>query len=211
VPPPLAARLRLLLLTDRSLAAPRELPEVVAAALRGGVTAVQLREKEWGVRETLPLARILRTLTWEAGALFFLNDRIDLALAVGADGAHLGPQDLPLAAARSIVPPTFLLGYSTDLPEQAMEAEQEGADYLGCGAVWPTTSKADAGEAIGPAGVGAVASAVGIPVVAIGGITLDRVSLLRGTGAAGVAVMGAILASSDPEAASRALIDAQAG
>jgi thiamine-phosphate diphosphorylase len=204
-PAGLHTRLRLIVITDRGLALPRPVEEVVEEALRAGAPAIQLREKEWGAGRTLELALKLRELCAAHDALFFVNDRFDLALASGADGVHLGPDDIPLGEVRRIAPPGFLIGWSTDDPDEARKAEAEGADYLGCGTVWPTSSKADAGEAIGPDGLARVAGAVEIPVVGIGGITPENVHLVRGTGAAGVAVMGAVMGARDPGSAVRAL------
>src|SRR5204862_7619409 len=113
------------------------------------------------------------------------NDGVDVALAAGADGAHLGPDDLPVAATRARVPRDFLLGYSTDDPELARCAERDGADYIGCGTVYATRTKSDAGDAIGLGRLDEVARAVGVPVVAIGGITSDRAGEIARTRAAG--------------------------
>ncbi len=202
----LAARLRLIVVTDRNLARPREVAEVVAEALRAGAPAIQLREKSLPPRDTLPLARRLRADTAAAGALFFVNDRVDLALAVGADGAHLGPHDLPVAAARRLAPPGFLIGSSADDPEAARAAIGDGADYIGCGAVFPTSTKPDAGPAVGLKGLAAVARAVAAPVVAIGGLTASRAPTALRAGAAGCAVVGAVMAAADPGLAVRALL-----
>jgi len=191
-------RLRLMVITDRRLAGSRGVERVVEMALDAGAPAIQLREKEWGLADVLPLAHRIRELTRSAGALFIVNDRVDLALATEADGVHLGPNDLPLGEVRRYVGESLLLGYSTDDPDRALVAEEEGADYLGCGTVWPTTSKQDAGAVIGPAGVARVAAAVTLPVLAIGGITPDRTRELKGTGAVGVAVVGAVMAAPDP-------------
>ena len=205
---PLRDRLRLIVITDRAAAHPKDSTEVVEAALDAGAPAIQLRDKERSARELLPVARELRMRSHAYGALFFVNDRLDVALAAGADGAHLGPDDLPIAAARRIVPRGFLLGYSTDDPEEAMQAEADGADYLGCGTIWTTSSKGNAGDAIGPAGLARVAGAVSIPVVGIGGVTRARLSALQGTGAAGVAVIGDIMGAEDPAGAVRAYLSA---
>ena len=194
----LASRLRLIVITDRDLARPREVTEVVRAALRAGAQAVQLREKALSPRDTLPLARRLRAETEAAGALFFLNDRLDLALAVRADGVHLGPDDLPVAAARRIAPPRFLIGYSADDPAAARAAIADGADYIGCGAVFPTSTKRDAGQAVGLEGLARVVQAVDAPVVAIGGIALERAAAVFRAGAAGCAVVSAVMAAPDP-------------
>jgi len=191
------------------MAAPRDLLRIVEAALGAGAPAIQLRDKTLGARELMELGTALRRLTCDAGALFFVNDRVDVALAVGADGVHLGPDDLPVAEVRRFVPEGFLIGYSTDDPGRALAAVREGADYLGCGTVWSTRSKEDAGSAIGPEGLARVARAVPVPVpvVGIGGITPERAPLLRDTGAAGVAVIGAVMGAADPAAAVRALLE----
>lgn len=201
--------LRLIVLTDHRLASPRSVLEVVEASLAAGAPAVQLRDKEATSRELYEQAIRLRELTRRYGALLFVNDRLDVALAAGADGVHLGPDDLPLAAARKVAPPPFLIGVSIDDPDAARDAEAAGADYIGCGAVFGTTTKQDVGnERIGPEGLEAVARAVDIPVVGIGGVTVENVDLLPATGAAGVAVVGAVMASKDPTNATRRLLDA---
>lgn len=207
-----APDLRLIVITDRRLAAPREMLEAVRLSLEGGAPAVQLRDKEATSRELFEIAVELRRLTREYGALLFVNDRVDVALAAEADGAHIGPDDLPLAAARRIAPPEFLLGISTDDPEIAREAERLGADYIGTGAVFLTTSKPEVrGEKIGTEGLRAVVEAVSIPVVGIGGITTENVTAIPGTGAAGAAVIGAVMAAEDPAIATRRLLGAFRG
>lgn len=199
-------RLRLIVITDPGLAAPRAVEEVAAQALEGGAPSIQLRDKDQGGGELLPLARRLRELTRRFGALFFVNDRLDLALAVGADGIHLGPTDLPVSAVRSVVPVEFLIGFSADDPDAARAAVAEGADYLGCGTVWPTASKGDPGQVIGIEGLQRVVAAVEAPVVAIGGITPERAALLPPTGTAGAAVIGAVMSAPDPAEAVRVLL-----
>ena len=191
-------RLRLIVITDSRLAGDRGVIRQVERALQAGAPTIQLREKERGAGEALELGRRLRALTREHGALFFVNDRLDLALATDADGVHLGPRDLPVAEVRRHLPSDFLIGYSTDDPDTAVRAQKDGADYLGCGTVWPTSSKEDPGAVIGPEGLARLAAAVSIPVVGIGGITPDRARELAGTGAAGIAVIGAVMASPQP-------------
>lgn len=204
--PPLRDALRVLVITDARLAAPRRVVEVVRAALAAGARSVQLRNKGDPARTLLELGRELRGLTREHGALLFVNDRVDVALAVEADGIHVGPHDLPVPAVRAITPPGFLVGRSADDPELARRAVAEGADYIGCGTVYATTTKADAGDVIGLAGLARVARAVPVPVVAIGGITVERAREIPPTGAAGVAVVGAVMAAADPgEAVGRIL------
>lgn len=207
----LAARLRLIVITDRDLARPRKATEVVGEALRAGAPAVQLREKTLPPRDTLPLARRLRADTRTADALLFVNDRIDLALAVGADGVHLGPDDLPVAAARRIAPPGFLIGYSADEPAAARAAVAEGADYIGCGAVFPTSTKSDAGRVVGLGGLARMVAAVDVPVVAIGGITEACAPRVFRAGATGCAVVSAVMAANDPGLTVRTFIHAAAG
>jgi thiamine-phosphate pyrophosphorylase len=180
--------------------------EVVEAALAAGAPAVQLRNKGEPARELLATGDALRVLTREAGALLFVNDRLDVALAVGADGIHVGPRDLPVRDIRRLVHPGFLIGRSADDPEVARQAVADGADYIGCGTVYPTATKADAGDVIGLAGLSRVAEAVPVPVVAIGGITVDRAPDVPATGAAGVAVVGAVMGAPDPAAATRRLL-----
>lgn len=199
--------LRLIVITDRTLASPREVRDVVAAALEAGAPAVQVRDKQASARELAEQARALLPLVHEAGARLFINDRLDVALAVGADGVHLGPDDLTVAAARRIAPPPFLIGRSTDVPAIAVQAEREGADYIGCGSVFGTSTKPEvAGERIGPDRLDEVATAVRIPVVGIGGVTVDNVGAIAATRAVGAAVVGGVMASMDPAAAVRALL-----
>jgi thiamine-phosphate diphosphorylase len=203
----LAPRLRLMVLTDPGASGHRSLEEVIEEALSAGATAVQLRDKHAGTGELLPLARRIRDRCRRHRALFLVNDRVDLALACDADGVHVGQDDLPVEEVRRIVPAEFVVGVSAATPEAARQAEAGGADYVGCGTVWPTASKADTGEAIGIEGVGAVVRAIRIPVVAIGGITPERQRPLLDAGAAGVAVIRAVLAAPDPGAAVRAFLD----
>jgi thiamine-phosphate pyrophosphorylase len=199
--------LRLIVITDRQLAAPRLVEDVVEEALRAGARAVQLRNKGGTSRSLLGEARLLRNLTRRWKALFFVNDRFDVALASNADGVHLGPDDLPIAAVRAVSPPGFLIGHSTDNPEVARKAQEDGADYIGCGAVFPTGTKKDAGEVIGLKGLGRVASAVDVPVIGIGGVTPEGArEIAAETEAAGIAVVGAIMRAKDPGGVVRELL-----
>lgn len=199
-------RLSLIVLTDEIQAGERSLVEVVRAVLRGGAPAVQLRSKYGTARELVELTRTLLAETRSAGALLFVNDRVDVALAGDADGVHLGDDDLPLTAARRIVPSGFLLGRSVETLEQARIAEREGADYLGVGPVFATESKPDAGAPIGLTGLGRVAGAVQIPVVGIGGIDHSNAAAVREAGAAGIAVIRAVMRAEDPEEEVRRLL-----
>lgn len=202
----LAARLRLVVITDPTLAAPRTVVEVVRAAVEAGAPAVQLRNKGQSARELLTVGRELRSITRAAGALLFVNDRLDVALALEADGVHVGPDDLTVAAVRAVAPPGFLIGRSADQLSVARQAVEDGADYIGCGAVYRTTTKGDAGEVIGLDGLDAVARAVNVPVVAIGGITVARAAEVGRTRAAGIAVVGAVMAAGDVAGVVRTLL-----
>ncbi len=201
----LHAALRLYVATDRTLAAGRNLPDLIAAALRGGATAVQLRDKDATVRETLDLGRALRRITSEQGALLIVNDRADLAVALEADGVHLGQDDLPVAVARQILGPRAIIGVSTNLPAEAQRAEEEGADYVGVGPAYPTSTKANTRALLGPDRIALVRAAIRLPLVAIGGITSAGVPALRRAGADGMCVIAAVMAAADPEAAAREL------
>ena len=182
--------------------------ETIGQILGAGAPALQLREKGLPLAAVLPLARRLRAAALAAGALFFVNDRMDLALASDADGVHLGPNDLPVTAARRIAPPPFLIGYSARTPEAARAAVADGADYIGCGPVFPTRTKTDAAPPIGLAGLAAVARAVDVPVLGIGGVGPPEAAGVASAGAAGCAVAGAAMHSSDPAEAVRRLLEA---
>lgn len=204
--------LRLIVITDPRLARAGSVEEVVRAALEAGTPAVQLRDKHATSRELAEQARRLLALTRRYGALLFINDRVDVALATGADGVHLGPDDLPVAEARRIAP-RLCIGFSTDHPAAARRAVRDGADYIGCGAVFGTTSKPEVGgERIGTDRLAEVVDSLrevgDVPVVGIGGITADNAAAVARTGAAGCAVIGAVMAARDPGVAARELIAA---
>jgi thiamine-phosphate pyrophosphorylase len=200
--------LRLIVITDRQMAAPRTVEWVVTEALAAGAPAIQLRDKHASSAELVELGLRLRELTERAAALFFINDRLDVATAVGADGVHLGPDDLPIGPAHAAYP-GLLLGFSTDSPERARAAQRDGASYIGCGAVFTTASKAEvADEQIGVEGLRAVVEAVSLPVVAIGGISPDNVGQVAAAGAAGCAVIKSVMAATQPGQAVSALLRA---
>lgn len=198
---------RTYLVTQASLSGDRTTPEIVRAAIDGGVDAVQLREKETSARSRYELGLKLRELTAEAGVDLIVNDRVDIAQAIDADGVHVGQSDLPVAVARELLGSAAIIGCSTSTVAEAREAEAEGADYLGVGAVYETASKdVDEDEdGIGPERIAAIADAVSIPIVGIGGITADNARPVVEAGAAGVAVISAITAASDPAAATESL------
>lgn len=203
----LAERLRLIVVTDADCGG-RDLVDVVRAALRGGAPAIQLRMKDGAARDMVQMAQTLLAETRPAGALLFVNDRVDVAVIAGADGAHVGQDDLPVCAARRVSPPGFLLGVSAESVELALQAQAEGADYVGVGPVYATGSKADAGEPIGLQRIAEVAAAVRIPVVGIGGIAVGNARAVVESGAAGVAVISAVVRADDPESTTRELLRA---
>ncbi|GAB3353613.1 thiamine phosphate synthase [Modestobacter lapidis] len=184
--------------------------DAVAAAVSAGAPVVQVRAKDCTDRVLHDFARRVVEICAPAGATCLVNDRVDVALAVGADGTHLGAEDLPLDAARRVAGPGHLLGGTARDPERAAALVAQGADYLGVGPAWPTTTKTGLPDALGAARIGAVAAAVAVPVIAIGGVTADRVAELVAVGAAGVAVVSAVSAAPDPAAATRELLDALA-
>lgn len=200
------AALRLIVVTDTALAAPRSVPDIVRAAVESGAPAIQLRDKTASARELAEIGRTLLEIVRPAGALLFVNDRADVALAIGAHGVHVGPDDVPVDALRAAVPPDFLIGASTDEPDRARQLVSDGADYIGCGTVYATSTKA-AGEPIGVDGLQRVVESVPVPVVGIGGIdAAGSRAVAAETGAAGVAVVGAVMAATDPAFAVQELL-----
>nr|WP_320056036.1 thiamine phosphate synthase [Desulfuromonas thiophila] len=196
----------LYLISDRhQLPAGRSLAEAVTAALAGGVGAVQLREKDLATAELYALALELRQLTTAAGARLLLNDRIDIALAVAADGVQLTEQSLPVAMARRLLGPERLLGVSCHSLERALQAEAEGADFLCFSPIYATPSKAAYGPPQGLDALHGLCAAVKLPVFALGGITSERAPAVRAAGARGIALIRAILAAADPAQAARQL------
>ncbi|WP_331234387.1 thiamine phosphate synthase [Natronorarus salvus] len=201
---------RTYLVTQASLSEGRSTQEVVRAAIKGGVDAVQLREKDTGARERYGLGLELRELTDAAGVDLLVNDRVDIAEAVGADGVHLGQSDLPVPVARDLLGPGSVIGCSTSTVAEARRAEAEGADYLGVGAVYVTESKAvpEENSGVGPERVREIAEAVSIPIVGIGGVTAENASEVVEAGATSVAVISEIAGAEDPAGATAGLVDA---
>lgn len=187
---------------DRTAARGRDLGDVLDAVIAAGVRMVQLREKTWPSGRLLPLAERLRERCRHAGVTFIVNDRVDVALAVDADGVHLGQDDLPPRAARPLLRRDMRLGLSTHSVAQARAAQADGADYVAVGSMFPTTTKPDF-ELVGPALVRAVRPHVTVPLVGIGGITPDNVAEVIRAGADGVAVIAAVCGADDPGAATR--------
>jgi len=204
-PGELASRLALHVLTDREWSRGRDMLSVASAALDGGATVIQLRDKIASTRVLIEEGLALRALTRERGALLIVNDRVDVALAVEADGAHVGQDDMPAGLARQLLGPDRILGVSAANMEEAEEAVAGGADYLGVGPIFPSLGKADAGPATGGELLTELARRYTTPLVAIGGITAENATEVVRAGACGVAVITAVVYAEDITAASRQL------
>ena len=190
--------------TDRSWLNGETLYAQVEKALKGGVTFVQLREKALDEQAFLEEAKEIQKLCAQYHVPFVINDNVEIAAQIGADGVHVGQSDMEAGDVREKLGPDRIIGVSAQTVEQAVRAQERGADYLGVGAIFPTGSKADAVE-VSHETVRAITEAVDIPVIAIGGITKDNVSELSGTGICGIAVISAIFAQEDIEGAARVL------
>lgn len=202
---------RVYVITDARHARGRSQREIAEAAIRGGATAVQLRMKEEPARVVLEVARAIGPLCRAAGVAFIVNDRLDVAMLAGADGVHVGQDDLPPTDARAFMGPRALIGVSTATVEEAIAAERAGADYLGVGAVYGTATKSDAGAPVGLARVTEVRQAVRLPLVGIGGITAENAAAVIRAGAQGVAVITAVTLAEDMADAVRRLREAVDG
>ena len=199
-----SSKLRLYAVTDRSWLNGGRLVDAVAAALDGGATFVQLREKALDPADILAEARQLAALCHARQIPFVVDDNVDIALAAGADGVHVGQSDLAARRARALLGPDKILGVSAHNAAEALAAQADGADYLGCGAAFVTGTKLDA-HPVSAETMRAVTAAVDIPVVAIGGISAANIGQLNGRGLAGVAVVSGIFAQPDITAAAREL------
>lgn len=184
----------------------RSLKEVMEEAIVGGAEIIQLRDKHSSKKEILEKAKMLRTLTKEQDVTFIVNDHIDIALAVDADGIHLGQDDLPINEARKIVGEDKIIGISTHKIEEARLAQEEGADYIGAGPVYATNSKSDVVDPVTTSYIEEVASEITIPFVAIGGIKLHNVDNVLRAGASRICVISEVVGSSDVRATSEAFI-----
>jgi thiamine-phosphate pyrophosphorylase len=194
----------LYLITDRrQLTGGATLPETVEQALAGGVRLIQLREKDLPAAELWPLAQQLRSLTRRFSAKLFINDRIDLALACGADGVHLGGHSLPTAEVRRLIGPRRLIGVSTHCLDDVARAAGQGADFLTFGPVYPTPSKAAYGPPQGLDLLKQASQRTALPVLALGGIKTPHVQAVMSHGASGIALISAVLSDADPRAAAR--------
>lgn len=195
----------LYVVTDRPLAQGRPLTEVVRAAIAGGATVIQLREKDIDTRRFIELGQQLLSITRAADVPLIINDRVDVALAVDADGVHVGQDDMPASIARRLLGPDKLLGVTVSNVEEARQAQTDGADYLGTNAVFATPTKTDTGQPMGLEGLHQVSETVPLPLVGIGGVKIDNAAEVIRAGGAGVAVVSAVVAADDVEAAARRL------
>ena len=199
---------QLCLVTDSALANGRSLAGIVAAAVNGGVTLVQLREKTASTRAFIEQAKVLKRLLAPLRVPLLINDRIDVALAAGADGAHVGQQDMPVALARQLLGPAAIIGLSITELGQVRDRDVELADYLGVGPIFAQSTKLDATPPLGLDGLAEVRRASSKPIVAIGGVSAANADAVRSAGADGIAVVSAIMGADDPRAAAAALVSA---
>lgn len=197
--------LSLYLVTDRPLSRGRATVDVVREAVAGGVTCVQLREKNCSVEEFIGEARQLHGFLRPLGIPLIINDSVEVAAAVGAEGLHLGQQDMPLEQARKVLPSCGIIGISAESLEDAIRAEEQGADYIGVSPVFATPTKTDTAPPLGLDGLRAIRAAVKIPLVAIGGIHAENAREVVRAGADGLAVVSAIVSAGDPRAAAAEL------
>lgn len=198
--------LRLYAVTDRTWLNGRTLRQVVSEAVSGGATTIQIREKNSGYEDFKSQALEIQALCKENHIPFIVNDNVDLALDIDADGVHVGQSDMEAVRVRDLIGPDKILGVSASTVQEAIEAERNGADYIGAGAVFQTGSKSDAVNVTHDV-LREICSAVKIPVIAIGGINSGNIGELKGSGIAGVAVISAIFASQDIEKSARELLE----
>lgn len=202
---------RIHVITDTTVQHRFDHVQLARLAIRGGADTVQLRDKSLSPAGFLRVAAAVLEVCREGGVPLIINDRTDVAGRIGADGVHLGREDTPITEARRRLGDNAVIGGSAGSLEQAVEAANAGADYVGFGHVFPTRSKQKPGPAVGPESLRRVCRAVSVPVIGIGGITPEGARAVIGAGAWGVAVIGAVCAADDPEAATRRLVDAVGG
>lgn len=203
--------LRLMLVTDSRMAGDRSLDDIVGAAVAGGVTAVQLREKTAGTRVFVELARALADRLTPLGVPLVINDRIDVALAAGVRNVHVGQSDMRPADTRALMGTDATIGLSVSAVADMRGEDLKAVDYLGVGPVFPTGTKADASPVLGLGGFSAVRTMTHMPIIAIGGIGVDNAGAVMRAGAEGVAVVSAIMMASDPRSAAAGLVRVVAG
>jgi thiamine-phosphate pyrophosphorylase len=197
----------LYVILDRAAARGRDLEAILDAVIAGGCRLIQLREKEWPSGRLLPLAERLAARCRRAGVTFIVNDRVDLALAAGADGVHLGQDDLPPRAARPLLRPGMILGRSTHSLAEARQARDDRADYIAVGSMFATATKPDF-QLVGPELVRQIRPETALPVIGIGGITPETAGEVIRAGADGIAVISAVCGAADPAAATRRFLEA---
>ncbi|MCX7984156.1 MAG: thiamine phosphate synthase [Bacteroidetes bacterium] len=205
---------RLYLVTDRSIAVVQPLERLVELAIEGGVTAIQVREKDASTREFIDIARRVKTVLTGTNVPLIINDRVDVALAVDADGVHIGQSDMPYHDVRKILGPTKIIGLSVETPEQAQEAETLDVDYLGVSPIFPTPTKTDVQTSWGLEGLQRLRTSSRHLLIAIGGINASNAAAVLKAGADGIAVVSAICSNSDPRHAAhelRKIIDIHCG
>lgn len=198
---------RIYFITDSTAYSEQEFLKRVRSALEGGVTLIQLREKERTTREYIALAEKVHSLAREFDVPLIIDDRIDVALAMGAEGVHLGQTDMPIGTARRLLGDEFIIGATAKTVAQAVEAYEQGADYLGVGAIYPTTTKVKT-VLTSTETLSDICKAVPIPVNAIGGLNKDNIDVLRGIDIAGVCVVSAVMKAPDPKTAAEELSQA---
>jgi thiamine-phosphate pyrophosphorylase len=191
----------LYLVTDRGLSRGRPTLEIIKAAVNGGATVVQLREKDCSTREFIEQALAIKEFLKDHGVPLIINDRVDVAQAVKADGVHLGQTDMPLEVAKKIVGDSMIIGISAESLQDAIEAEKGGADYLGVSPIYATPTKTDTAPPLGLEGLREIRRAVSLPLVGIGGLNPGNAAEVIRSGADGVAVVSAIVAADDPQTA----------
>lgn len=201
----LAGALRVYLVTDTTLAGDGGLYAAVEAALEAGVGCLQYRDQQAPTRIMLERARRLLEIARRHGVFLLVNDRVDVALAVGADGVHVGGDDMPVGDARRLLGPEAIIGATARTPQTARRAAAQGADYLGAGPVFATTTKPGIGVLLGERGLAGVVRSVSVPVVGIGGVTVENAPRVIAAGAAGVAVVSEIMAARNPGKRAREL------
>jgi len=195
----------LYLVTDRGILRGRDIFQAVEDAIKGGVTLVQLREKDVSSLDFYNIALKMTDIARHYNVPLIINDRLDIALAVDADGLHIGQEDIPIEVARRLLGKSKILGYSVSSVEEAIHGQKNGANYLGAGPVYPTGSKADANAPIGIHGLKKIKESVNIPVVGIGGINITNINEVKSSGIDGISIISGILGKSDIKAASKDL------
>ena len=199
---------RLHVLTDTELQSRFSHVELARMAIQGGADTIQFRQKSGATREMIKICREMKRLCEDADVAFIVNDRVDVAIASNADGVHLGQDDFPIPLARKYLGETRIIGGSAVTLEEAQECFSEKADYIGFGPVYPTTSKDDAGPVTGIKLLNEVVDAISIPIIAIGGITVENTPEVIRAGAQGIAVISAVCCQENPEQATRELVQA---